>query len=82
VGDVYISIDLDGIDPGFTPGVSHREPGGLTVRDVLKLLASVDSPVVGADIVEFNPEMDVGGLTAAVAAKLTREVLAMWQARP
>lgn len=81
VGDVYISIDLDGIDPGFTPGVSHREPGGLSVRDVLKLLASVDSPVVGADIVEFNPEMDVGGLTAEVAAKLTREVLAMWQAR-
>ena len=81
VGDVYVSIDLDGIDPSFAPGVSHREPGGLTVRDVLKILESVDSRLVGADVVELNPSRDVSELTAGVAAKLTRELLAKWQRR-
>lgn len=79
VGDVYVSIDLDGIDPAFAPGVSHREPGGLTVRDVLKLIASLDSNLIGADVVELNPSQDVSGMTAGVAAKLTRELLAKWQ---
>ena len=41
-GAVYLSIDLDGLDPAFAPGVSHREPGGLTVRDVLG--AGPDAP--------------------------------------
>lgn len=81
VGDVYVSIDLDGIDPAFAPGVAHREPGGLTVRDVLKLIESVDSRLIGADVVELNPALDVHDLTAGVAAKLTRELLAKW-ARP
>lgn len=81
VGDVYISIDLDGIDPAFTPGVAHREPGGLTVRDVLKLIESVDSNLVGADIVELNPALDPMHLTAGVAAKLARELLAKWARR-
>jgi agmatinase len=78
-GPVYVSIDLDGIDPAFAPGVSHREPGGLSVRDVLGLLASLDASLVGADIVEFNPAVDVSDLTALVAAKLVKEVLAVWR---
>lgn len=73
-GPVYVSIDLDGVDPAFAPGVSHREPGGLTVRDVLTLIHSLKGPIVGADIVEFNPAPDIGGTTALVAAKITREV--------
>ena len=73
-GPVYLSIDLDGIDPAHTPGVSHREPGGLTVRDVLGLIQGVGGTVVGADVVEFNPLQDVGGLTARVAAKLVKEI--------
>lgn len=73
-GAVYLSIDLDGIDPGFAPGVSHREPGGLTVRDVLTMIQALKGPIVGADIVEFNPAQDLGGVTASVAAKITREV--------
>jgi arginase len=72
-GDVYVSLDLDGIDPAFAPGVSHREPGGLTVRDVLKLVAAIPGNVVGADVVELNPDCDVDGLTAGVAAKFARE---------
>lgn len=75
-GPVYVSIDLDGIDPAHAPGVSHREPGGLTVRDVIGLVQNIGGVVIGADIVEFNPSRDVGGLTAHVAAKLVKEVAA------
>jgi len=75
-GLLYISIDIDGIDPAHAPGVSHREPGGLTVRDVIGLVQNVGGLVVGADIVEFNPSQDVGGLTAHVAAKLVKELAA------
>jgi agmatinase len=73
-GPVYVSIDLDGLDPAFAPGVSHREPGGLTVRDVIGLVQRLPAPPVGADIVEFNPRQDVAGLTAHVAAKLLKEL--------
>ena len=73
-GPVYLSIDIDGIDPGFAPGVSHREPGGLSVRDVLSMIHALAGPIVGADIVEFNPAQDLGGVTASVAAKITREI--------
>ena len=73
-GPVYLSIDLDGIDPAFAPGVSHREPGGLSVRDVLTMIHSVGGPIIGADVVEFNPAQDLGGVTAVVAAKITREI--------
>ncbi len=73
-GAVYLSIDLDGIDPAFTPGVSHREPGGLSVREVISMIQALDGPIVGADVVEFNPAQDFGGVTAAVAAKIAREI--------
>ena len=78
-GPVYVSIDVDAIDPAFAPGVSHREPGGLTVREVLGLLATLDAGLVGADVVEFNPTMDISDLTALVAAKLVKELLAAWR---
>ncbi len=71
---VYVSIDVDGFDPAFAPGVSHREPGGLTVRDVLSVLQGLPVPIVGADIVEFNPQQDPTGLTASVCAKLVKEL--------
>src|SRR6188508_1954740 len=73
-GPVYVSLDLDVLDPAFAPGVSHREPGGLSVREVLALLHAIDGPIVGADIVEYNPAQDIGGLTAQVAAKLVKEL--------
>jgi arginase len=73
-GSVYLSIDLDGLDPAFVPGVSHREPGGLSVRDVLSMIHLLDGPIVGADVVEFNPAQDLGGVTASVAAKIVREI--------
>jgi arginase len=76
-GPVYVSIDLDGLDPAFAPGVSHPEPGGLSVRDVVRLLHRVRAPIVGADVVEYNPLNDVRDLTARVAAKLVKELAAV-----
>ncbi|HEY0027912.1 MAG TPA: agmatinase [Allosphingosinicella sp.] len=74
---LYISIDLDGFDPAFAPGVSHHEPGGLSVRDVLNVLARVRTPIVGADVVELNPSRDLNGVTATLAAKLVKELAAL-----
>ncbi len=76
-GPLYISIDLDGIDPAEAPGVSHPEPGGLTLREVLAVLRRQTAPVVGADIVELNPRFDQHERTAILAAKLVREVSAL-----
>ncbi len=73
-GPVYLSIDLDGLDPAFAPGVSHREPGGLTVSEVVALIHAAAGPIVGADVVELNPSQDPTGVTAAVAAKLVKEL--------
>jgi arginase len=75
-GPVYISLDLDGIDPAFAPGVSHPESGGLTVREVLAVLNCITAPIVGADVVELNPSRDVGDVTAILAAKFVREIAA------
>ena len=71
-----MSIDSDGLDPAFAPGVSHPEPGGLSARDVIGLVHALPSAPVGADIVEFNPSQDLLGLTAHVAAKLVKELAA------
>jgi arginase len=72
-GPLYISIDLDGIDPSEAPGVAHPEPGGLTVRELLAILHHQTAPIVGIDIVELNPGRDRGDVTAILAAKLVRE---------
>lgn len=71
---LYVSFDLDALDPAHVPGVSHHEPGGLTVREVLGILHRIKAPVVGADIVEYNPDRDWQGMTAVVAAKLVKEI--------
>ena len=76
-GPVYVTFDLDALDPAFAPGVSHHEPGGLSVRDVLGALSrSSDLRIVGADVVELNPTRDPVGTTAAVAVKLVTELVA------
>lgn len=72
---LYISLDIDAIDPAFAPGVSHHEPGGMTSRQVIDLIQSIDSEVIGADIVEYNPTRDFQKMTAFLAAKLMKEIL-------
>lgn len=73
-GPLYVSIDLDALDPAFAPGVSHHEPGGLSTREVVALVQSLPATLVGADVVELNPSRDVQGVTAAAAAKLVKEL--------
>ena len=73
---VYISFDVDGLDPAFAPGVSHREPGGLTTRQAINLIQQLKGTIVGADIVEFNPRMDPLHITGTVCAKLLKEIAA------
>ncbi len=74
-GPVYITFDMDVLDPGFAPGISHREPGGMSVREAIAHLHAIDGEIVGADLVEFNPVRDVDGMTATVAAKILKEIL-------
>ncbi|MFZ0322030.1 MAG: agmatinase [Candidatus Sulfotelmatobacter sp.] len=74
-GPVYVSFDVDVLDPAFAPGISHREPGGMTVREAIAHLHAIEGMMVGADIVEYNPEQDVAGMTAVVAAKILKEIL-------
>jgi arginase len=73
---VYISFDIDALDPAFAPGVSHREPGGLSTRQAIDLIQRLKGKVVGADIVEFNPRMDPLHVTGTVCAKLLKEIAA------
>ncbi len=75
-GPLYLSVDLDAFDPAFAPGVSHHEPGGLTPRQFLDILHVLQVPLIGADIVEYNPHRDHAHMTAALAAKLLREIAA------
>lgn len=73
-GPLYVTIDLDALDPAFAPGVSHYEPGGLSTRDVLGIVHGIEVPIVGADVVEYNPTRDLHGMTAMLAAKLVKEI--------
>ena len=71
-GPVYLSLDMDCLDPAFAPGVSHFEPGGLSTRAVLSIIQNLKGNLVGADIVEYNPTRDPLGISAMVAAKLLK----------
>lgn len=72
---VYMSFDIDVLDPAFAPGVSHCEPGGLSTRQLLSIVHALDADIVGMDVVEVNPEKDVSGITAAAAVKIVMEVI-------
>lgn len=76
-GDVYISFDVDVLDPAFAPGISHREPGGMSVREAISHLHAIRGNVVGADLVEYNPTQDISQLTAMVCAKILKDLLGM-----
>jgi arginase len=79
VKGVYVSIDVDSLDPSIAPGVSHQEPRGLSFRDILNILQNLEGDIVGGDVVEYNPQRDTydyDGMTSLVAAKLVRELVA------
>lgn len=74
---MYLSLDIDTIDPGLAPGTGTPEPGGWTTREVIKILRGIESlNVVGADIVEVSPSYDgAGEQTAMAAAHIAFELL-------
>ncbi len=73
-GPLYLSVDIDALDPFCAPGVSHHEPGGLTTRELIRMIRGISVPIVGADIVEYNPQRDIHDMTAMTAAKLLKEI--------
>ena len=72
---LYVSFDMDALDPAFAPGVSHHEAGGLSTRQVLNIIHALNADIVGLDVVEVNPERDVSGITAAAAVKIIKEII-------
>lgn len=72
---LYISFDVDALDPAFAPGVSHREPGGLSTRQVIQMIHSLQAQIIGMDVVEVNPQKDLSGITASAAVKIIMEVM-------
>jgi len=75
MGRAYISFDIDVLDPAFAPGSSNPEPGGLSTRELIRLIKKLDLDLIAFDIVEVNPEFDHSGITCFAAAKIIREVL-------
>lgn len=77
-GPVYLSLDLDVLDPAFAPGIGHPEPGGLSTRELLSFIQAVPrGHLVGADLVDLNPVNDIRDLTARVAAKCIKELVGL-----
>lgn len=75
-GPVYVTFDMDVLDPAFAPGVSHHEPGGLSTREAINMIQKLDANIVGCDVVEYNPDRDINGVTGMVTAKIVKELLA------
>ncbi len=74
-GPVYLSIDMDAIDPAYAPALGTPEPYGLTPRDVRAVISCLAPDIVGFDLVEIVPAYDSGG-TAILGAKLVRDFIA------
>jgi agmatinase len=70
---VYLTVDLDGFDPAYAPGVAHPVPGGLTPRQALNFIQNPQWKLVGMDAVEVNPDLDVNDQTAILAARVLHE---------
>ena len=72
---VYLSVDIDVLDPAHAPGCGNPVPGGLSTRQLLDLIRGLDARVVAADVVEVNPLLDPHGITALAAVRVVTEVL-------
>jgi len=74
---IYLTIDIDGIDPAFAPGTGTPEPFGLHPYDVKKVINAVGDRLVGFDVCEVCPPADPSGITSILAARLINEVIAV-----
>jgi len=78
---VYLSIDIDVLDPAHAPGTGCPEPGGVTFRELAEFLYGLEGlRVVGVDVMEVSPDLDPSNITAAAAAKLVREAVLLFGA--
>jgi agmatinase len=76
---VYISVDIDVLDPAHAPGTGCPEPGGVTFRELADFLYALDDlHVVAVDVMEVSPSVDAASITPAAAAKLVREAILLW----
>jgi agmatinase len=79
---VYVTFDLDVLDPSLAPGVTTPEPGGLTFREVMEYFSVISRlTIVGADIVELAPDYDATFVSSVTAAKIARELLLLLKPR-
>jgi agmatinase len=75
---IYVSVDIDVLDPAHAPGTGTPEPGGLTTRELQELLRGLDGlQIAGADVVEVSPAYDHAEITALAAAQVAYELLAL-----
>jgi agmatinase len=77
---VYVTVDIDVLDPAFAPGTGTPEAGGLTSRELLAILrglAALELDIVGADVVEVSPPYDPSGATAVAAANAAYELVGL-----
>src|SRR5699024_11587801 len=82
-GPIYLSFDVDSIDPAFAPGTGTPEVGGLTTREALELLRGFKGlNIVGGDVVEVAPEYDATHNTAQAGAQMLFEILSLMQLSP
>ena len=84
IGDapLYVSIDIDVLDPGFAPATGTPEAGGMTSRELLEVLRGLrDTRIVAADIVEVSPAYDHAGITAVAAANVAYELVSIMAAQ-
>ena len=80
---IYLSVDIDVLDPAYAPGTGTPEPGGLTARELLGAVREVAlrTELAGVDIVEVSPPYDPAGITAEVAHRVVLEVLSALAAK-
>jgi agmatinase len=75
--EFYLSIDMDGVDPAFAPGVAWPEPGGLFSREIMYFVKKLKKlgGMIGADLVEVDPDRDVNSITVKLAATILHEII-------
>ncbi|MDR0198300.1 MAG: agmatinase [Methanomassiliicoccaceae archaeon] len=75
---IYLTIDIDGIDPAFAPGTGTQEPFGLLPVDVKKLINMIGDRLIGMDVVEISPPYDHGGITSVLGARYIKEGISVF----
>jgi agmatinase len=79
---LYVTIDIDVLDPAIAPGTGAPEPGGISVPDLLAALRHLGAArVIGFDVVEVSPRWDPSGRTGITAAAIVRDAILMWWGR-